>query len=125
MYFLDISERRDVALFWTCRSQISHATLAVGPRQVRQDCLPLNEVAAPRTEWRFRNGLFEEVDEMDRRARSPHGKYCGNEVEYVLQALDSEDVRNKTSPWTQRLEAEVCRRFGVRYAIAHNSGTSA
>jgi perosamine synthetase len=69
---------------------------------------------------------------MDRRARTSHGKsrtshgkYCGNEVEYVLQALDSEDGRNKTNPWTQRLEAEVCRRFGVRYAIAHNSGTSA
>jgi len=52
-------------------------------------------------------------------------KYSGNELRYVTEALDSENPRNKTHPWTQRLERHFCKIFGSRYAIAHNSGTSA
>ena len=47
-------------------------------------------------------------------------KYVGNELKYVKEFLD-----NKKIPWTLRLEEAFARRFGVRYAIAHNSGTSA
>lgn len=48
------------------------------------------------------------------------GKYTGNEIKYVKEFLD-----NKKIPWTLRLETAFAKRFGVRYAIAHNSGTSA
>jgi perosamine synthetase len=53
------------------------------------------------------------------------GKYSGNEVDYVLQYLDSENPANKAAPWTQRFEAAFGRTIGSAYAIAHNSGTSA
>ncbi len=49
------------------------------------------------------------------------GKYIGNELKYVKEFLD---YREKI-PWTLRLEKAFANRFGVRYAIAHNSGTSA
>ena len=49
-----------------------------------------------------------------------YGKYVGNELKYVQDFLD-----NKKIPWTLRLEKAFASRFGVRYAIAHNSGTSA
>jgi len=53
------------------------------------------------------------------------GKYIGNELEYVRQVLES-DARSATSGgWNQRLEKQFAERFGVCYAIAHNSGTSA
>lgn len=50
----------------------------------------------------------------------PTGKYTGNEIKYVKEFLD-----NKKIPWTLRVETAFAKRFGVRYAIAHNSGTSA
>jgi perosamine synthetase len=49
------------------------------------------------------------------------GKYSGNELKYVKQFLDYKEK----IPWTLRLEKAFASRFGVRYAIAHNSGTSA
>ncbi len=56
--------------------------------------------------------------------KNSSGKYNGNEAEYVLQALDSDNINNKKNPWTYRLESEFCKRMGVQYAIACNSGTS-
>ena len=56
--------------------------------------------------------------------KNPFGKYNGKEMEYVLQALDSDDPKNKELPWTQRFEEEFCRVMGVKYAISCNSGTS-
>lgn len=47
-------------------------------------------------------------------------KYTGRELEYAKDFLD-----NKKTPWTLRLEKAFAQRFGVPYAIAHNSGTSA
>ena len=55
---------------------------------------------------------------------NPYGKYNGNEMEYVLQALDSNNPKNKEKSWSQRFEEEFCRVMGVKYAIACNSGTS-
>ena len=46
-------------------------------------------------------------------------KYVGNELKYVKDFLD-----NKKIPWPLRLEEVFAKRFGVRYAITHNSGTS-
>lgn len=52
-------------------------------------------------------------------------KYSGNEMEYVKQVLES-DARSGTSGgWNQRLERLFIESFGMRFAVAHNSGTSA
>ncbi len=56
--------------------------------------------------------------------KNPYGKYNGKEMEYVLQALDSDNPENKKKPWNQRFEEEFCKVMGVKYAIACNSGTS-
>jgi len=56
--------------------------------------------------------------------KNPYGKYNGNEMEYVLQALDSDNPKNKEKSWPQRFEEEFCRVMGVKFAIACNSGTS-
>ena len=56
---------------------------------------------------------------------SKFGKYIGNEIKYVSQVLDSENIDNKKNPWVLRFETAFGKRFGVKYAIAHNSGTSA
>ena len=48
------------------------------------------------------------------------GKYSGNELKYVTQFLENQKV-----PWTLMLEEAFSKRLGTRYAIAHNSGTSA
>src|SRR3954462_14912357 len=57
-------------------------------------------------------------------ANNPFGKYNGNEGDYVLQALDSEDPGNKERPWVQRFEEAFAEKVGAKYAIAVNSGTS-
>lgn len=54
----------------------------------------------------------------------PYGKYNGNEIDYLLECLDSEDIESKKNPFVQRLEKKFCELFGTKYAIAHNSGTS-
>lgn len=54
----------------------------------------------------------------------PYGKCNGNEAEYVLKVLNSEDPENKKNPWVKRFEKAFAEKFGVKYAIAHNSGTS-
>lgn len=52
-------------------------------------------------------------------------KYIGNELKYVKQVLES-DMKSATSgSWNRRLEKKFCETFRVKYAIAHNSGTSA
>jgi len=56
---------------------------------------------------------------------NPFGKYNGNEFDNVLKQLDSEDVENKKNPWAERFEKSFAEKFGVKYAIAHNSCTSA
>ena len=55
---------------------------------------------------------------------SSNNKYNNNELEYVLSYLNSEDPNNDVNPWTSRLEDKFCEMFNVKYAIAHNSGTS-
>lgn len=57
--------------------------------------------------------------------KSSAGKYIGKELEYVQQVLESDQRSATSGGWTQRLEQQFVERFGVRYAVAHNSGTSA
>jgi perosamine synthetase len=61
---------------------------------------------------------------MINKTKSPFGKYNGNEAEYVLRALDTEDPESKSYPWVQRFEESFAAKVGAQYAIAVNSGTS-
>ena len=56
--------------------------------------------------------------------KNPYGKFNGKEMDYVLQALDSDNPENKRLPWTQRMEKKFSETIDVKYAIACNSGTS-
>ena len=57
-------------------------------------------------------------------SKDPNGKYNGNEADYVLRCLNSEDTENKKNPWVKRFEKAFALAFNKKYAIAHNSGTS-
>jgi len=46
-----------------------------------------------------------------------YGKWIGNELKYLKQALNGE-------AFVGRFESEFSKVFGINYAIAHNSGTS-
>jgi len=48
-----------------------------------------------------------------------NGKYIGNEIKYVTDVLNGSKVS-----YVERLEKAFAKRFGCKYAIAHNSGTS-
>ena len=63
------------------------------------------------------NKLLENVN-------NPYGKYNGNEVDYILQALDSESEEIKKISWVQRFEEAFSKKLGVNYAIAVNTATS-
>ena len=52
----------------------------------------------------------------------PFGKYNGNEIIYVSQALDSKSHSDRKS-FTLQLETAFKERFGMKYAISENSGT--
>ncbi len=59
---------------------------------------------------------------MKNLTNNPYGKYNGNEIKYILEALDSE---NKPKvPFNQKFEEAFSKKFGNRYSIACNSGTS-
>lgn len=61
---------------------------------------------------------------MISKIKHPFGKFNGNEAEYVLRALDTENPENKAFPWVQRFEEAFAAKVGAKYAIAVNSGTS-
>jgi perosamine synthetase len=48
----------------------------------------------------------------------------GNELEYLKQVL-SNSIEVKANPFTHRLEEAFAKKYGVKYAIAMNSATSA
>ena len=48
----------------------------------------------------------------------------GNELQYLKQVL-ANDKTIKSNPFTDRLERAFCETYGVNYAIAMNSATSA
>lgn len=47
----------------------------------------------------------------------------GNELKYLKEVLSNTD-KVKANPFTDRLEKAFCEKYGVKYAIAVNSGTS-
>jgi len=51
-------------------------------------------------------------------------KYIGNELVYVKKVLDSENWSSTCGNWNQTLEKAFAKRFGSKYAVAFNSGTS-
>ena len=53
------------------------------------------------------------------------GKYTGNELKYIKEVLASNVHSATGGSWNKRLESMFAKKFGVKYAIAHNSGTSA
>ena len=55
---------------------------------------------------------------------NPYGKFIGNEHKYIFEFLDSENPGNKEKPWVGRFENAFAKRFGRKFAIAHNSGTA-
>ena len=52
-------------------------------------------------------------------------KFFGNELKYIKQVLDSENKSNTTGSWNHQLEHTFTKKFHTKYAITHNSGTSA
>ncbi len=65
-----------------------------------------------------------DLNKLIESVKNPHGKFNGNEIEYVLRALDSENPENKKFPWVQKFEEVFAEKVGSKYAIAVNSGTS-
>ena len=63
------------------------------------------------------NKLIENVN-------NPFGKFNGNELNYILQALDSERQETKKISWVQRFEEAFAKKLEVNYAIAVNTATS-
>ncbi len=51
-------------------------------------------------------------------------KYLGRELDYIRKVLEGESWSSTGGSWTQTLEREFSKRFGVKYAVAFNSGTS-
>lgn len=51
-------------------------------------------------------------------------KYLGNELEYLKMVLEGESWSPTGGSWTQTLEREFAIKFGMKYAVAFNSGTS-
>jgi len=68
--------------------------------------------------------IMEEYNKLIQKIFNPKGKFNGNELKYILKYLNSEDSENDTNPWTARLENAFSKKYNVKYAIAHNSGTS-
>jgi perosamine synthetase len=55
---------------------------------------------------------------------NPYGKYNGNETNYVLKALDSENPDGGDYPWVTKFEEAFAAKIGTKFAISVNSGTS-
>jgi perosamine synthetase len=51
-------------------------------------------------------------------------KYLGNELNYLEKVLNSESWAATSGSWNHTLEAEFAKKFGAKYAVALNSGTS-
>ena len=51
-------------------------------------------------------------------------KYLGNELKYLERVLNSESWSATGGSWNHTLEQKFAEKFGVRYAIAMNSGTA-
>ena len=61
---------------------------------------------------------------MKKKLQNPT-KYLGNELKYLKKVLESKNWSSTSGSWNQEFEQAFAKKFGVRYAIALNSGTSA
>jgi perosamine synthetase len=61
---------------------------------------------------------------MKKNIENPYGKYNGNEKEYVLRVLDSENKDYGKFPWVSEFEEKFCELSGAKYSISVNSATS-
>ncbi len=60
---------------------------------------------------------------MPKEIKNP-SKYLGNELKYLEMVLQAESWSATGGSWNQTLEQAFAKKFGVRYAVALNSGTS-
>jgi len=60
---------------------------------------------------------------MPKEIKNPN-KYLGNELKYLEMVLQAESWSATGGSWNQALEQAFAKKFGVRYAVALNSGTS-
>ena len=60
---------------------------------------------------------------MNRNDLNP-SKYLGNELQYLEKVLNSEHWSAHSGNWNRSLERAFANKFGVKYGIALNSGTS-
>ena len=60
---------------------------------------------------------------MDENIENP-SKYLGNEMRYLKKVLNSESWSATGGNWNNTLEKEFAKKFGAKYAVAMNSGTS-
>jgi len=60
---------------------------------------------------------------MPKEIKNP-SKYLGNELKYLEMVLQAESWSATGGSWNQALEQAFAKKFGVRYAVALNSGTS-
>ena len=51
------------------------------------------------------------MNELNRIKNDIQGKYNGNETEYILQVLDSENLDRKKNPFVNRLEKKYSKGF--------------
>ena len=70
-------------------------------------------------DWLFKKSHKDIIDPRN----DKFGKYNGNEIVYVSQALDT-GSRSSRKPFTLQLETAFKEKFGMKYAITENSGTS-
>lgn len=51
-------------------------------------------------------------------------KYLGNELNYITKVLEGESWSATGGSWTNSLERAFAKKFGAKYGVAFNSGTS-
>lgn len=56
--------------------------------------------------------------------KAEHFRFCGNELKYLKEVLDSGFISGTTGAMNKRLEEAFSSRFGTEYAITVNSATS-
>ena len=60
---------------------------------------------------------------MEQKMQNPT-KYLGNELEYLQKVLNAESWSATGGSWNNALERAFAEKFGVKHAVAMNSGTS-
>ena len=60
---------------------------------------------------------------MQKKLQNPT-KYLGNELKYIKKVLNSENWSATGGSWNRELEKAFAKKFGMRYAVTFNSGTS-